>query len=199
MNDKYSAEQDPYCYTGTNTLKNLLNIRDEALLEVAEREITELEAQRQIMSPPPYVYSYLKSIHQALFSGIYEWAGKQRTVDISKKSTRFCTVDRIEPEAEILFKKLRLRRYFTNLSKNELVVSAALFYSDLNALHPFRDGNGRAQRILFEHIIFNCGFFVSWEGVSQNEWLEANMAGFHGNDEKLERVFSRCIGDKVLG
>jgi fido (protein-threonine AMPylation protein) len=72
MNDKYGAEQDPYCYPGTNTLKNLLNIRDEALLEVVEREITELEAQRQIMSPPPYVYSYLKSIHQALFSDIYE-------------------------------------------------------------------------------------------------------------------------------
>ena len=198
MNDKYGAEQDPYCYPGTDTLKNLLNIRDEALLEVVEREITGLEAQRQIMSPPPYVYFYLKSIHKALFSDIYEWAGKQRTVDISKKGTRFCAVDRIEPEAEKLFKKLRLKRYFENLSRGELVISAARFYSDLNALHPFRDGNGRAQRILFEHIIFNCGFTVSWEGVSQNEWLEANIEGFHSSNMKLELVFSKCIGDKVL-
>ena len=70
MNDKYGVEQDPYCYPGTSTLKNLLNIRDETILEVVEREITELEAQRQIMSPPPYDYSYLMLIHKAMFSDI---------------------------------------------------------------------------------------------------------------------------------
>ena len=157
MIDKYGVGRDSYCYSGTHTLKNLLGIKEEALLESAEREITEIEAQRLTMSPPPYDYSYLKSIHKSLFSDIYEWAGKQRTVDISKNETRFCAVARIEPEADKLFDQLKKNSHFENLSKDQLVVAAAQFYSDLNALHPFRDGNGRTQRILFEHIIFNWG------------------------------------------
>lgn len=197
VSDKYGVGQDPYCYPGTHTLKNLLDIKEEALLENAEREISEIEAQRLTMSPPPFDYSYLKSIHNALFSDIYEWAGKQRTVDISKNDTRFCTIDRIKPEADKLFNRLKKNSHFENLSKEQLVVAAARFYSDLNVLHPFRDGNGRTQRILFEHIIFNCGFFISWEGISKREWLEANIAGFQGNDDKLECVFSKCIGQPV--
>jgi cell filamentation protein len=195
--DKYGVGQDPYCYPGTHTLKNLLDIKEEALLESAEREITEIEAQRLTMLPPPYDYSYLKLIHKSLFSDIYEWAGKQKTVDISKNDTRFCTVDRVESEADKLFNQLNKKNHFENLSKDQLIVAAAQFYSDLNALHPFRDGNGRTQRILFEHIIFNCGFFVSWEGISQDEWLEANIEGFLGYDQKLERVFSKCIGLRI--
>ena len=44
------------------------------------------------------------------------------------------------------------------------------FYSaELNAVHPFRDGNGRAQRLFFEHLIINSGYHLSWYPLERNE------------------------------
>ena len=145
MSDKYGVNQDPYCYSDTNILINLLGIRDETILELAERDLTELAIERISFVEPPYDFSYLSNIHRILFSDIFEWAGEIRTADISLKETRFCACSRIEPEATRLFAYLEQSAYFTDIPRNLLIKKAAEFYSDLNALHPFRDGNGRAH------------------------------------------------------
>ena len=193
MVDKYGTGQDPYCYPGLNTLINLLDIREEGVLENAERELTEIAIQKLDFAEPPYDYLYFKSIHKTLFSDIYEWAGEERTVDLSRQDTRFCTVNRIEPEANKSFSGLKNKNYFVGLSGSDLIVQVAMFYSDLNVLHPFRDGNGRVQRILFEHIILNCGCTLTWEPISREEWLAANVDGYYGNYDKLIAIFERCI------
>jgi cell filamentation protein len=195
--DKYGEGQDQYCYPDSSVLINLLDIIDEAALEDAEREISAINAQLIEFKAAPYQLHDLQFIHQQLFADIYPWAGQLRKIDISKQSTRFCTIDRIIPEANKLFKQLAQQRYFVNLNRQTLIKKIAELYADLNMLHPFREGNGRTQRILFEHLIVHCGYQISWEGISKTEWVQANINSVYCDFQALEKIFSHCIGDLI--
>ena len=89
-------------------------------------------------------------------------------------------------------------KIFKGMSRSDLIVAAADVYSDLNVVHPFREGNGRTQRILFEHLVMNAGFEISWWGVENYEWLYANIAAYNCILEPLQQVFNRCIGQQIL-
>lgn len=195
--DKYGTGQDPYCYAGTNVLRNRLEIDDSQVLEEAERELSLINADTIDLLPPPYDLTYLRHLHEQLFHDLYDWAGDIRTIDIAKGNTRFCNVNRIVPEAEKLFKNLARNGHFTGLTRNDLVIACAEFYGDLNVVHPFREGNGRAQRLLFEHLIINCGYELSWHSLQRAEWLEANIAAYYCNYEPLALLFERCIGEPL--
>lgn len=148
---------------------------------------------------PPYDLSTFKSLHKQLFQDIYEWAGEVRTIDTSKDQTRFCTADRIVPEADKIFRRLQAENWLEGLSRAELIKRIAEYYGDLNVVHPFREGNGRAQRLLFEQIIINAGFQIDWWPVGEGEWLQANVDAVSCHFETLEHVFERCIGEAVTG
>jgi len=148
MVDKYGVGQDPYCYPGSDVLRNLLNIRCEEELQKAERELSEIAISRFRLLPPPYDLTLFQHIHRTLFCDVYDWAGQPRTVNIQKGDTFFCTAERILPEAEKIFRAMERNAWFVGLNKEELVVAIAETYGDLNVIHPFREGNGRAQRIL---------------------------------------------------
>ena len=145
----------------TQALCNRLNIRDEKLLTSAEREISTLAACEIEFELPPYDLGFFQQIHRQLFSDLYDWAGDIRTIDISKGDTCFCSVHRIQPEADKLFCTLSEANWLEGMDRTGLVAGIAEFYGDLNVIHPFREGNGRAQRLLFEHII-NAGYQIDW-------------------------------------
>lgn len=195
--DKYGTGQDPYCYPGSRVLRNRLDIRDEEELEDAERELTLLATDAIQFSPPPYDLAYLQAIHRQLFGDLYPWAGEIRSIDIAKGETRFCHAPRIEAESRKLFENLARQSYFTSLTRESLVTAAAELYGDLNVIHPFRDGNGRAQRLLFEHIVINCGYEISWEGLERQEWLAANVAALYCDYQPMTAIFHRCIGEAL--
>lgn len=197
-NDKYGVDQDPYCYPGTATLKNLLDLHEEDDLNEAERYLTEAAAERLEFTEPPYSLDTLKHIHRTLFSTIYSWAGEVRTVKISKGRNQFCIPDRIEPEAAREFRKIQANAWFEGYSRDLLVKAVAESYGTLNVAHPFREGNGRAQRILFEWIIVNVGYEINWWEVDKQEWVEANHQSFHGDDNPLITIFDRCIGLPIM-
>jgi cell filamentation protein len=92
--------------------------------------------------------SALRAIHFHIFQDIYCWAGELRTVDISKGSTRFANISRIEPEADKLFRLLEQENHLIGLPREQFLTRLAHYYGELNVIHPFRDGNGRAQRLL---------------------------------------------------
>lgn len=197
MVDKYGTGQDPNCYSGTSVLINLLNITNDDILEEAEREITIACAETIEFQEPPYDLDYLCAIHQTLFCDIYEWAGKIRTLDISKGDTHFCNTRFIDKEADKLFTAFADNNYFSEYDKTDLICAVSELYGELNMVHPFREGNGRAQRILFEHIVINAGFEIYWESVSQEEWISANVAAVYCDYSSLETLFGRCIGDPL--
>lgn len=197
MVDKYGVGNDLDCYPGSDVLINHLNIKDSARLEEAERNITAFAAEEIDFEPPPYDLAYLQGIHAVLFGDVYPWAGEIRHGDIAKGDTHFCITSRIEPEANRLFEQLASKEYFTHLEYEDLIVALAEFYGDLNAVHPFREGNGRAQRILFEHIVVNCGWTISWGGVEEDEWIQASITSFYGDYSLMQDIFQRCVGDEI--
>lgn len=197
MRDKYGTGQDPYCYPGMNLLRNRLGLKDEQILEHAERGLSELAADSIEFGLPPYDLHYLSNIHRQLFSDIYEWAGQLRTIDISKGNTLFCTVSRIRPEAERLFESLANANWFQGLARGDLIIAGAEMFGDLNMIHPFRDGNGRAQRILFEHLIINAGFQIDWWGVDIDQWAQANINSVVCDYRAMQAVFEQCIGEAI--
>ena len=193
--DKYGELGDSlYCYSGTNILKNKLNIRDEQILEQAELELSGLSSSLIEYAEPPYDLQYLQSIHAQLFGDLYEWAGQLRQIDISKGDTRFCTFSRIEIETNKLLNPLQQQNYFQSLELEEFIPKLADLYCELNVIHPFREGNGRTQRIFFEHLIAYCGYGIDWSKInSKEQWVQANIEGFYGNLQLLIQIFESCL------
>ena len=138
-------------------------------------------------------FAGLKQIHQELFQDIYDWAGVIRSIDITKGATRFCIAGRIEAEAKRLFRDLENESWLMSLPLDQLQARVAHYYCELNILHPFRDGNGRALRLYFEVLVVNAGFVVSWEAIEQGDWNKSNIAGYLGNLGPLTRMFIGAI------
>jgi len=195
MVDKYGAGQDPYCYENSLTFKNNFNITDDFVLQEAEKEISATASDSIQFKSPPYDLGYLQDIHFKLFSVLYGWAGEIRRIDISKGDTRFCSASRIEPEATKIFKAFAEQNFFVGLAKQELITRLAELYGELNIIHPFRDGNGRAQRILFEHIAWNCNYRLDWGLVSKDVWIEANINSVFCDFSLLEKIFANALCD----
>ncbi len=99
-----------------------------------------------------------KNIHFYLFQDIYEWAGELRTVKISKGRTMFAAPEFIESEASRLFQRLRMEKFLVGQDQGPFISRLAHYYGELNVLHPFRKGNGRSQKLLFELLALNAGF-----------------------------------------
>ena len=74
----------------------------------------------------------------------------------------------------------------------------AHYLSEINAIHAFREGNGRAQRILFEQIIINAGFTVDWWLVKEDAWIPANVDAVTCDYRGLEDIFESCIGGPLV-
>lgn len=66
-------------------------------------------------------------------------------------------------------------------------------YCEINLLHPFREGNGRTQRLFFEEVMFSVGYDVTWPPLSQEQWIEANVAGVFLNLNPLEHIFEQAL------
>ena len=193
--DKYDAANDHYCYQGTSVLKNKLNIHDEHKLELAERDITNQTINNVIYQSPPYDLEDFKSIHSTLFSNLYDWAGQIRDVSISKGGTVFCIYSRIEPEANKLFESLAIDNYLSGLSRLNFSRKLAEYYCEFNMIHPFREGNGRVQRVFFEHLALSGGYELDWQDVTKDEWVKANIDGVQVDYARMEVIFNRILSE----
>lgn len=191
--DKYDAGNDHYCYPNSDILKNRLNIQEMTLLESAEREITSFTIQRIYFELPPYNLDYMRKLHRQLFSELYDWAGEIRTINISKGGTLFCIHSRIEIETQKLFTSLEEEHWLQYLDKDGFCEKLAEYYVEFNMIHPFREGNGRVQRLLFEHLALSVGFTLDWSDVEREEWLKANIDGVQVNYEPMKRIFQKVV------
>lgn len=191
--DLYDDVADRYCYPGSAVLRNKLGITRLDELEAAERDITAFMLRTVAYSPPPYDLKSLQAMHKTLFSELYDWAGQLRNVDISKGSTRFCTYTRIEAEARRCFAAMEKDVWLAGLDRQAFCSKLAEHYCELNMIHPFREGNGRVQRILFEQLALHAGFVLDWSGIAGRDWLQANVDGVRVDYRAMEAVFDRIV------
>ena len=193
MSDKYGVSQDPDCYPNSSVLVNKLNIRDAQELEAVEAELTQLRSESFEPDFAAFDSGALAAIHRHLFQDIYPWAGQLRTVDISKGTTRFCSAQYIQKEADRLLARLQSEQWLEELALPEFVAKIADYYCELNVIHPFREGNGRTQRLFFEAIALNAGYEVDWSQVNRDEWLDANIRGYFADLAPLQAIFARIV------
>lgn len=191
--DLYDDVDDKYCIGGSGVLKNKLGITRMDILEAAERDITAVTHRSIQYSPPPYSLQSLQDIHRALFADLYDWAGELRNVDISKGSTRFCTHVRIETEARRCFDAMDKDGWLQGLGRDALCSKLAEHYCELNMIHPFREGNGRVQRILFEQLALSAGHSLDWSAIDPAEWIQANLDGVRVDYRAMQAIFERII------
>ncbi len=155
MNDKLVPGADPYYYTGINVLKNRLEIREEHRLLQAELAFTALRASAMPLGPAVMGLPHLCAVHLSLFQDIYAWAGEFREIDIYKDDTQFCHFEYIEKEGNALMQELEEEAFLVGLPLDNLAERLAHYYTGLNLLHPFREGNGRALRIFIEQLVIH--------------------------------------------
>lgn len=197
LDSYYEYEEDGlYCYPGTYVLKNKLDIRDEAALRTAERRMAAIRGlqmdEDSLFLESSFDSAHLRDIHRFLFSDVYEWAGEYRSVNISKGST-FCMYPFIAEQLDELFAKLHRERLLGGLNKDELIVRLAYYLGELNAIHPFREGNGRAQRAFIRRLAYRNGYLLSFADSSNEEMVEASVESFNGDNAKLEALIEKCI------
>ena len=194
MAGKYGTGEDSqYCYPNSNVLINKLGITDPHALEVAEVALSQARIEQFNPNFDDFSLAALCAIHFHLFQDLYEWAGELRTVDISKGETRFATVNRIRPEADKLFRQIKQDNNLVGLPRAQFIARLAYYYSELNVIHPFRDGNGRAQRMMFELLGINAGYEVRWEPISRAEWIHANIAAYNCQLDLLTDLLDRTL------
>lgn len=130
---------------------------------------------------------YFKHIHKVLFEDLYDFAGQFRTVDIVKTDSNFpfCFALFLPSESERIFGDLKAKNYLKNLKKPDFIQGIADFSTELNALHPFREGNGRTSRMYLMIIAYLAGYLLDYSLVSANEIIAADRAAFEGDDSKL--------------
>ncbi len=190
-----SAEADLlYCYPGSSVLINRLDLQDAQQLEQAERTLSAARLIELYKHPVPgsFDLNHLQSIHHYIFQDIYTWAGQLRSVEIAK-GLFFCRAAYIRREADKLFAALHAENLLLDCPLEKLPFKAAYYLSEINAIHPFRDGNGRAQREFIRELLLRRGIKVNYAGVKPERMREASIASFGGDYSLMEQLFSLCI------
>lgn len=188
--DYFSSDQDPYLDPKTKILKNIPNLQTEEELVKFEEvifQVNSVEASEHLKSCSTITLKEWKRVHQICFSDIFEWAGELRTIRIAKGSTVFAYPENIEGEASKIFDEIDLLLCSSTLALEQ----TAELFAEANVLHPFREGNGRTQRIIFNEILRRIGCSVDYSLTDQKTMIEAMIQGYNTNYEPVRKLFKK--------
>lgn len=192
--DLYKKRNSNYCYKNSNVLINKLDIHNEKVLQKFEAKITaaKLLALRKKGIIGNFDTQHLIDIHTYLFEDIYPFAGKFRNENIAKGVFRFAEFEYIEPELERLLNELKSENYLEGLSKEDLTQRLAYYLSELNVLHPFREGNGRTIREFIRELALKNGYVLNLSNVSPSDFLKASIKSIVDTTD-LSNLIAACL------
>jgi len=175
--DVYTTVQSVYCYHDTNILINLLGIKEHELLKKAEEEFTTIKLVELAINPIKgrFTTAHLMKIHKFIFEDVYPFAGKIRREDIFKGKTRFTQNEMIKSELDRILTTLHADKLLKGLSKDAFANKLAYYMAELNVIHPFREGNGRATREFIRVLAMHNGYILNWANVNKVEILESTI------------------------
>ena len=200
MTDSYLSE--------TGILKNKLGIEDANMLQRAEADYTKLRLyELELLETPTGNFDiyHLKALHQHLFQDVYEWAGRTRADEIeidgirfaslplfSKGDTTFMVSPQVNQHLERVLKAIA-GQGLKGLSRLKFTQQAADLLSAINAIHPFREGNGRTQRAFINELAKDAGYLLDWGVVSQERMVAVSIASFNGDLPAMRRLLEEIV------
>ena len=191
---RYDAD-DFYCIPGSAVLKNKAGITDQDLLDEYEGDFTAIRLLELTQNPVEgsFDLAHLCKIHQYLFQDVYDWAGEIRSVDIIRGDSRFCNACQIQSYSNTVFSALNSEKYLVNLDPKVFASRLAHYLSEINAIHPFREGNGRVQRFFISQLAEHAGYSIDYSALDQAELYPVMQASFIGNEQPLADLIFKII------
>ena len=185
---------DPYFDTEHGLLRNRLGIVDPAELQQAEALLTTLRLIELQEKPLPggYDMEHLQEFHRFIFGDVYDWAGELRTVVIGKGNV-FCLPQFIESFAADVFGRLAVADFLRGRDRTEFLDGLADLFADVNALHPFREGNGRTQRAFLAQLAADAGWTLRWAAMDPEENVQASRCAHRGDHRPLRDMLNGLV------
>ena len=186
---------DPYLLPGSDVLRNRCGITDRAVLAEFELKAS-LDRVVELAANPvagSFDLPHLCAIHRYIFQDVYEWAGSIRTVDIAKGMWH-CRFDVIESQARKVFDAIAADNYLVGRGREQFVAGLAEHWGEVNALHPFREGNTRTQRVFFGQLALVAGWPIDWSRLDYGAFIEARYENLRtANSDRLAAVLGPAV------
>lgn len=180
---------------------NLVKAQDLQDLAIKERELTSKRIFQLKISPIKGIFDYqhLKDIHNYIFKDVYTWAGKDR-FDIGlngvflKGNQHFVPGSELPKYSNIIFDELKEQNFLKDCKDiNSFSKGIATFMMEINALHPFREGNGRTQRIFLNQLAENADYKMDLNLISEYKMVTACKLASKLKPEFLENLIKENL------
>jgi len=196
-------ENDPHSQDGQPCPQNFFGITVYAELAELEafyvpKRTVQLEASGVLGS---FDLAHLAKIHRYLFQDVFPWAGELRQVGLAKVGgAPFAPPMHIASALSEVLTKLKAENLLRALDAATFSLRAAYYLGEINAIHPFREGNGRTQREFVRQLALQAGHKISWGGISQAQNVEASIASHtSGDNSGLARIIQIAIVESPGG
>lgn len=183
------------CYPGSSVLVNKLDTQNQAQLDETEMLIVGVKTIQFELNPfsGPLDFRYYKQLHGFLFGELYGWAGTVRNINLSKQHTIFCPAEKIDALADRMFARIEKLNFLCGLPRRDFIAELTDFYSSVNYLHPFREGNGRTQRLYFQQLAKQAGYRLDFAAADRDRMMIATIHAAGGVAETLLNLFDEII------
>lgn len=191
---------DPCIDQETGIFKNLFGARTQNQLDEIEADITTVTTLEFLQSSPRLTHSFedFIVIHKAIFGEVYPWAGQVRTYNLSKGQTAFLPYDRFPVAIPYEFTQMQNINFLKGFERTDFCHNLAEHFNEMNYIHPFREGNGRTQRVFWTLIARDAGYRINWLSITSEELRVASEYGaINADASKLESLFLKAVGDKL--
>jgi cell filamentation protein len=196
-NDYVASDKDFNYYENTRCLYNFFSIKDRDRLREIAIYITSIRTAELMLTPidGPFDFDRLIATHTHLFSDIYPSAGALRTKTAAKR-TEFCRPEYINSSASEIFGKLRKDHFLRGLDRESFINDLAYYMGEVEALHPFRNGNAITARLFFWDLVFIAGYRIEWLNIDPDRLLEADICAIDGDYQPLIDVLEDVVYKK---
>jgi cell filamentation protein len=207
---------DPYV-TKAGVLQNLLGMNDSRELQNAEADFSQLRLFELKQGQGPtgqFDSKHLRALRHYIFQDVYPWAGRTRGDSIevngqvlealpvfAKEQTVFTLSPRVNQQLDNLLESV-LESVdipgFTRLTCLEFTQQAAFVLGRLNAIHPFREGNGRTQRAFIDALAHSAGQVLAWDVVSRERMIAVSIDSAQGQHESMQRLLEEIAQPSLV-
>lgn len=190
----YDSINSKYTYPASNVIKNKMDIKDEKKLEEYERQMVafKLATIRKHKMPEKFDANRLKYIHEFLFSEIYDFAGKYREENITKDNFMFAQFEYIDENVNEILNKIDVEK-LKEMSFDEKLKNISYYMTELNVLHPFREGNGRTIREFIRQLLNELKLDIDFSKIEYEEIIRVSKLAVIDDTEQINLLKNSVV------